>query len=92
MRELEEETGLGSSEVSVGEGWTAVFEGQRIAFMRPVMIDMDAKAARDLILSRLAKQAHPELADVHIIRSADDIDEAKMPLFACAYLEHALGL
>ena len=52
---------------------------------------MEAQAARALILSRLAKQAHPELADVHIIRSADEIDEARMPLFACAYLEHALG-
>ncbi len=91
MRELEEETGLKSSEVSVGEGWTAVFEGQRIAFMRPVTIDMEAQAARALILSRLAKQPHPELADVHIIRSADDIDKAKMPPFACAYLAHVLG-
>jgi 8-oxo-dGTP pyrophosphatase MutT (NUDIX family) len=91
LRELEEETGLTSSEVSVGEGWTAVFEGQRIAFMRPVTIDMDAQAARALILSRLGKQAHPELADVHIIRSADEIDEATMPLFASAYLDYTLG-
>jgi len=75
----------------VGEGWTAVFEGQRIAFMRPVTIDMDAQAARALILSRLGKQAHPELADVHIIRSADEIDEATMPLFASAYLDYTLG-
>jgi 8-oxo-dGTP pyrophosphatase MutT (NUDIX family) len=90
LRELEEETGLTSSEVTVGEGWTAVFEGQRIAFLRPVAIDMNAKAARALILSRLAKQAHPELADVHIIRSAKDIDEERMPRFASAYLEHML--
>jgi 8-oxo-dGTP pyrophosphatase MutT (NUDIX family) len=91
MRELEEETGLKPSEVSVGEGWTAVLEGQRIAFMRPVTIDMEAQMARELILSRLAKQAHPELANVHIIRSAEEIDKAKMPLFACAYLAHMLG-
>jgi len=91
MRELEEETGLKPSEVSVGEGWTAVFEGQRIAFMRPVTIDMEAKAARALILSRLAEQAHPELADIHIVRSRSEIDEARMPLFARAYLEHVLG-
>ncbi|MBV9751277.1 MAG: NUDIX domain-containing protein [Hyphomicrobiales bacterium] len=91
LRELEEETGLTSREVSVGDGWTAVLEGQRIAFMRPVTIDMDAQAARALILSRLAKQAHPELADVHIVRSVAEIDEASMPPFGSAYLRHMLA-
>ncbi|MBV9430319.1 MAG: NUDIX hydrolase, partial [Hyphomicrobiales bacterium] len=56
-----------------------------------VTIDMEAKAARALILSRLAEQAHPELADIHIVRSRSEIDEARMPLFARAYLEHVLG-
>jgi 8-oxo-dGTP pyrophosphatase MutT (NUDIX family) len=91
MRELEEETGLTLSEVDVGEGWTAILEGQRIAFMRPVTVDMEAEAARALILSRLAAQARPELADIHIVRSTADIDQASMPLFASAFLEHALA-
>jgi 8-oxo-dGTP pyrophosphatase MutT (NUDIX family) len=91
MRELEEETGLAPGEVNVGEDWTAILEGQRIAFMRPVTIDMEAGAARALILSRLAAQAQPELADIRIVRSTADIDEASMPLFARAYLEHALA-
>ncbi|MFI4997043.1 MAG: NUDIX hydrolase [Hyphomicrobiales bacterium] len=89
LRELAEETGLVSSEVKLGEGWTAVLEGQRIAFMRPVTIDMEAKEARALILSRLARQEKPELADIRIVRSAADIDEASMPPFTRAYLEHA---
>jgi len=91
MRELEEEMGLRASEVELGEGWTAVLEGQRSAFMRPVGIAMEAEAARALILSRLARQEQPELADVHIVRSAADIDRAAMPLFTCAFLEHAFG-
>jgi len=90
LRELEEETGLTLSEVNVGDGWTAVFEGQLTAFMRPVTLDMDAQAARALILSRLANQAHPELADVHIVRSVGEIDEARMPPFGSAYLRHML--
>ncbi|MBV9113446.1 MAG: NUDIX hydrolase [Hyphomicrobiales bacterium] len=90
LRELEEETGLTLSEVNVGDGWTAVFEGQLTAFMRPVTLDMDAQAARALILSRLADQAHPELADVHIVRSVGEIDEARMPPFGSAYLRHML--
>jgi 8-oxo-dGTP pyrophosphatase MutT (NUDIX family) len=91
MRELEEETGLTPDEVTVEDGWTAVFEGQRVAFMRPVSLDMEAEPARALILSRLAAQASPELADIRIVRSTADIDKARMPPFACAYLEHAFG-
>jgi hypothetical protein len=91
LRELAEETGLTACEVSVGEGWTAILEGQRIAFMRPVAIDMEAHAARALILSRLARQARPELADIRIVRSTADIDKASMPGFTCAFLEYALG-
>jgi 8-oxo-dGTP pyrophosphatase MutT (NUDIX family) len=91
LRELAEETGLGESEVRVGDGWTAVHQGQRIAFLRPVTIDMDAEEARELILSRLAPQERPELADIHIVRSTGDIDAASMPDFLCTYLEDALG-
>ena len=74
LRELEEETGLTAAEVTVGAGWTAVSLGPRIAFMRKVSLAMDAEAGRELILSRLAKQAHPELADIRIVRSPADID------------------
>jgi 8-oxo-dGTP pyrophosphatase MutT (NUDIX family) len=91
LRELEEEMGLSAAEVEVGEGWTAIIEGQRIAFMRPVGIAMEADAARSLILSRLATQVRPELADVRIVRSTADIDMAAMPLFTSVFLEHVFG-
>jgi 8-oxo-dGTP pyrophosphatase MutT (NUDIX family) len=91
VRELEEETGLTTSEVTIGEGWTAVLTDQRIAFMREVAIDMEAEAARALILSRLARQTQPELADIRIVRSTADFDEAAMPPFIRAYLEQALA-
>ena len=91
IRELLEETGLAASEIAVGDGWTAVIEGQRIAFMRPVAIDMEADAARALILSRLAHEERPELSDIRIARSAADIDRAVMPDFTCAYLEEMFG-
>ena len=91
LRELAEETGLALGEVRVGEGWTAVMEGQRIAFMRPVAVDLEADQARALILSRLARQARPELSDIRIVRSIADIDAASMPPFACAYLESMIG-
>jgi 8-oxo-dGTP pyrophosphatase MutT (NUDIX family) len=92
LRELVEETGLAESEVQLGEGWTAVQQGQRIAFLRPAMIDMNADEARRLILSRLALHDRPELADIHIVRSTADIDAITMPDFLCTYLNGALGM
>jgi 8-oxo-dGTP pyrophosphatase MutT (NUDIX family) len=91
LRELEEETGLDRAEVAIGEGWAAIVEGQRLAFMRPARIDMKAKDARALILSRLSQQERPELRDIRIVRSTADINPARTPAFACAYLARMLA-
>ncbi len=91
LREMAEETGLQASEVEVGRGWTAVIDGARAAFMRPVRIDLPAEAARALMLARMPHLPHPELSDIVIARSAADIDAEAMPLFQQAYLRHAFG-
>jgi 8-oxo-dGTP pyrophosphatase MutT (NUDIX family) len=91
VRELEEETGLHRSEVAFGEGWAAVEDGQLMAFMRPARIELKAKDARDLILSRLSRQERPELCDIHIVRARADIDPVRMPAYACAYLARMLA-
>jgi 8-oxo-dGTP pyrophosphatase MutT (NUDIX family) len=90
IRELSEETGLALSEVTVGDGWLAVMDAVRIAFMRPVAIDLPAHEARALMLARIARQHAPELADIVIIRSIRDIvdDAAVMPRFMQRYLLH----
>ena len=86
MRELEEETGLKASEVSVGDGWRIMLGRERVVFMRDVSIDLDADEAQRLIRDRLSRQAEPELCDVAIARSVADIDEARMPIFMQAFL------
>ena len=91
VRELEEETGLHRSEVTFGERWAAVVDGQRMAFLRPARIDLKASEARELILSRLSRQERPELSDIHIVRARADIDPVRMPPFACAYLARTLS-
>ena len=91
VRELVEETGLEASDITVGEGWTVVTEGQRMAFMRPVALDMDAREARALILSRLAAQERPELSDIRVVRGVAEIDRETMPPFICAYLEYSFA-
>lgn len=87
-RELCEETGLTEAEIAVGDGWTAVIAAGRIAFMRPVTIDLPAEEARALMLSRIATQAEPELADIVIIRSLAETGQWTMPPFMTRYLAH----
>ncbi|CAN1544595.1 hypothetical protein MCEMSEM23_01908 [Rhabdaerophilaceae bacterium] len=91
LREMSEETGLLADEVRVGQGWIAVSSAERIAFMRPVRIDLPAIEARAMMLGRMKLLAEQELADVHIIRGLADLDEARMPGFQLAYLRFVLA-
>jgi len=90
LRELAEETGLAETDVRVGEGWDAVFSPGRVAFMRPLIIDLPAEEARALILSRMADLEEQELDDIVILRSAADCDRHRMAPFMKPYLAHIL--
>lgn len=87
LRELEEETGLTADDVALQPGWTAVFDGPRIALIRIVRSADQAEALRQRILGNLAASADPELADVRIVRSSADHD-AHMTGYVTAYLDH----
>lgn len=90
-RELREETGLTTGEITVGDNWSAVILTGRIAFMRPVSVPLDAEAARALMLARMREQDEPELSDIVIIRSLADCDRYDMPPFMRLYLAHIYG-
>jgi 8-oxo-dGTP pyrophosphatase MutT (NUDIX family) len=84
-RELEEETGLVSADVSVGPDWTTVVDGNLIAQIKVVRVRQDAVSLRARILAHLAREAQPELADIRIVRGVGDFDNA-MPRFVTAFL------
>lgn len=90
-RELCEETGLTLDEILVEECWTAVIVPGRVAFMRPVGIDLPAEAARALMLERIEAQAEPELSDIVIVRNLADCAAYDMPPFMTSYLAHIFG-
>jgi 8-oxo-dGTP pyrophosphatase MutT (NUDIX family) len=90
-RELEEETGLRRDELSVGEGWTAVIEEGRIAFMREVGIDLPAEEARALMLARMKTLAEEELSDIVVLRDLAATGQHDMPPFMRRYLAHIFG-
>jgi 8-oxo-dGTP pyrophosphatase MutT (NUDIX family) len=85
-REVAEETGLTAADYTAAE-WHAVPAGPRLALMRLLAADAPARELRDRVCEHLAHDAHPELADIHIVRGPDDFDP-RMPPFVTAYLEH----
>jgi 8-oxo-dGTP pyrophosphatase MutT (NUDIX family) len=87
-RELGEETGLRVEELQVGEGWTALIEQGRIAFMRDVIIDLPAEEARALMLERMKDLEEEELSDIVIVRDLTDTEKHDMPPFMRRYLAH----
>jgi 8-oxo-dGTP pyrophosphatase MutT (NUDIX family) len=90
LRELGEETGLGTEDFSAAPDWTAIVAGPRIALMKEVAAKRSAEDLRAAVLRHLAGEARPELADVRIVRSPADFDPA-MPQFVTAYLSHVWG-
>jgi 8-oxo-dGTP pyrophosphatase MutT (NUDIX family) len=87
-RELCEETGLTLGEIIVEEHWDAVIQKGRVAFMRPVAIPLPAREARELILSRMARQSEPELSDIAIVTSLAHAEQFDMQPFMRPYLAH----
>ena len=84
-RELLEETGLGVDDVSSDPAWQAVLDGPRIALLKVLRGREPATRLRERIRRHLATQATPELADIHIVRSAADL-RPSMPNFVQAFL------
>jgi 8-oxo-dGTP pyrophosphatase MutT (NUDIX family) len=91
MRELAEETGLAAEAVEATDRWTAVFAGARTAMMREVRAPGPAEAVRDRIRAFLARERTPELADICIVRTPDDIDAEAMPPFMQAFLRFSFA-
>jgi 8-oxo-dGTP pyrophosphatase MutT (NUDIX family) len=89
MRELAEETGLGPADATPQPGWYATPLDQRLALMKVVQARQDADTLRRRILAFLAADAQPELCDIQIIRSVDDLHSA-MPPYVSAFLADRL--
>jgi len=89
-REIEEETGLAPADYRAASHWDCVVSGAAIAMMRTLEIDLSGEELRARIEANLARQEHPELARVHLVRSRDDF-KSTMPLFVTAFLEMQFG-
>ncbi|MCB8821275.1 NUDIX hydrolase [Microvirga rosea] len=91
-RELGEETGLSEADYRVSDDWIIVERWPAVAVMRYVTMNVPAEEGADMIRARIAAQEHPELSDVRIIRSLDDIDPKAMPLFLQSFFRWSFSV
>lgn len=84
-RELQEETGLAAADVARDAGFTAVFDGPRLALLRRLVLPEPAQDAAHRIRAFLARDRLPELSDMAIVRNVRDITPQMAP-FAVAYM------
>jgi len=89
-RELEEETGLTSADYTASPHWDCIAIGTWIAMVKLLDIDMPGETARAKIEANLARQAHPELSAIHLVRSSRDFT-AQMPIFVTAFIEQKMA-
>jgi hypothetical protein len=87
-RELTEETGFTSDDVTADGGWTVITEGAYVACMKTMRLPFPAAEAVARVGQFLAREQDPELARVIAMASAADFIRERMPDFMCAYLEH----
>jgi 8-oxo-dGTP pyrophosphatase MutT (NUDIX family) len=86
-RELAEETGLTAADVHAEAHWRAVLAEPRIAMMRVLRSPEPAGSLRERILRHIGADPAPELADIHIVRDAGDLD-VRVPSFVQSFLFH----
>jgi 8-oxo-dGTP pyrophosphatase MutT (NUDIX family) len=86
VRELEEETGLAPGAYESEPHWHCIYTGPAVAMIRILQVDMPSETLRERIEANLAGQREPELAAIHIVRDARDMNSA-MPRFVTAFIE-----
>ena len=91
LRELEEETGLTSADVTLDSTWTILFAGPMVACMKVARSTLPAGDLQRRVAAFIATQRAPELDGLHAVRSGDALDDARMPPFMQYYLKGALA-
>jgi hypothetical protein len=89
-RELAEETGLSTQDVSPTPGWTVVGSGPLIACMKELQSPLAAAELVERAADFFAREKKPELTRLVPVFSPADIN-AHMPDFMQAYLRHAFS-
>lgn len=88
-RELMEETGL-VVPPDAKDCWILAHDREHFAFLRPVVFPEPSTRLLERMERHRRAEADPELSAFTEVRTALEIDPARMPAFVRAYLTHAL--
>jgi 8-oxo-dGTP pyrophosphatase MutT (NUDIX family) len=90
-REIEEETGLTDADYHPAPHWDCVTSRASVAIIRILAVDMPGEALKARIEANLARQEHPELSGIHLVRTRADF-RPSMPRFVTMFLESQLSV
>lgn len=90
IRELREETGLGFPDVTFLPGMTLILDPVRVCCMKRVRAAVPAAVLVERIEAWLGREATPELARMHLVRSPADLRPA-VPDFVQSYIRYRLA-
>jgi 8-oxo-dGTP pyrophosphatase MutT (NUDIX family) len=90
IREVHEETGITLAPRQLGPALLIQAEPQ-IVVVRPVRLDRSAADIVAAISRHLRNASHRELAEIVMVKGADDIEARDMPPFTAAYIRYAFG-
>ena len=90
-RELAEEMGLTAADVVRGEGHLVVLCGPIVAFGVPFRAKLEAAPLLDHIRGHIATEAVPELEDVVVVRSLDEVARIAMTPHAELAVRHVIA-
>jgi hypothetical protein len=84
-REVAEETGLSRNDLSAEPSWYTVISQQRIAHIKVLNSPENAEALCERVRDNLSMQQEPELADIYVARSENDLC-SEMPTYVVSFL------
>jgi 8-oxo-dGTP pyrophosphatase MutT (NUDIX family) len=90
-RELAEETGLTQAEIVEQPGFLIVRVGPLVSMVRTFQSKLGSADLRQQILTRLARDVEPELADIVVITSRADIQGANVPPYSALAIQAVIA-
>lgn len=90
-REVLEETGLSADHLAREPGMLLTRAGAMHSIAVPFRSPLDSSALKARIEAHIATQTDPELAEVVVVRGAQDLAAVQMPLYASVLLAHLLA-
>lgn len=90
LREVREETGLAPRMLAASDGYLVTTVGRQVSIAVELIGDADAATLQDRIRHTFGEEAEPELEDIVVVRSWDEVAALPVPHYARVLLAHLM--